>query len=149
LDVGTAFLNPEIDDDNINMTLLEGCSEGLNAPKIIVRLRKALYGLKQAPQLWHHNINAFLLSLGFTQSSADPKLYLRSDGILILLIVDDISTSYLETAAKAAIVVKTKLQEKYKMTNLGPARQFLSIEIHSDGTSISLGQKAYITTIFR
>jgi hypothetical protein len=77
--------------------------------KIIVTLRKALYRLKQAPRLWHNDINAFLLSLGFTQSLADPNLYLRSDGILILLYVDDISMSYLEAAAKAAMEVKGKL----------------------------------------
>jgi len=91
LDVITAFLNPEIDDDDIYMTWPEGWPEGPNAPKIIVRLRKALYGLKQAPQLWHDDINAFLLSLGFTQSLADPNLYLRGDGILILLYVDSVS----------------------------------------------------------
>jgi hypothetical protein len=33
LDVVTAFLNPEIDDDDIYMTLTEGWPEGLNAPK--------------------------------------------------------------------------------------------------------------------
>jgi hypothetical protein len=91
LDVVTAFLNPEIDDDDIYITLPEGWPEGLNTPKIIVRLRKALYRLKHAPQLWHDDSNAFLLSGGFTQSLADPNLYLRSDGILILLYVDDFS----------------------------------------------------------
>jgi len=90
LDVVTTCLNPEIDDDHIYMTLPEGWPEGLNAPKIIVRLRKALYRLKHAPRLWHDNINAFLISLGFTQSVADPNLYFRSDGIRIILIVDDI-----------------------------------------------------------
>jgi hypothetical protein len=64
LDVVTAFLNPEIDDDDIYMTLPEGWPEGLNAPKIIVRLRKALYGLKQAPRLWHDDINALYSLLG-------------------------------------------------------------------------------------
>jgi len=149
LDVVTAFLNPKIDDDNIYMTLPQGWPEGLNAPKIIVRLRKALYGLKQAPRLWHNDINAFLLSLGFPQSSANPNLYLRSNGILILLYVDDISMSYPETAAKAAIEVRATLSEKKKITNLGLAHQFLGIEMHRDeiGTRISLGQKAYITTI--
>jgi len=39
--------------------------------------------------------------------------------------------------------------EKYKITNLGPARQFLRIEIHRDRTGVSLSQKAYITTILR
>jgi hypothetical protein len=151
LDVVTAFLNPEIDDDDIYMTLSERWPEGLNAPKIIVRLRKALYGLKQAPRLWDDNINASVLSLGFTQSSADPNLYLRSDGMLILLYVDDINMSYPVTAAKAAIEVKAKLSGKYKITYLGQARQFLGIEIPRDeiGTGISLGQKAHIATILR
>jgi len=57
LDVVTAFLNPEINEDDIYMTLPEGWPEGLNAPKIIFRLRKALYGLTQAPRLWHNDIN--------------------------------------------------------------------------------------------
>jgi len=149
LDVVTAFLNPEFDDNDLYMTLPEGWPEGHNAPKIIVRLRKALYGLKQAPRLWHDDINAFLLSLGFTQSLADPNLYLRSDGILILLYVDDISMSYPQAAAKAAIEVKAKHSQKYKIMNLGPARQFFGIEIHRDGTRVSLSQKAYIATILR
>jgi len=153
LDVVIAFLNLEIDHDDIYMTLPEGWPEGLNAPKIVVRLRKALYGLTQAPWLWQDDINAFLLSPGFTQSLADPNLYVRSDSILILLYVDDISMSYLEAAAKAVIEVKAKLSEKYKISNLGPACQFLGIEIHcdgtGDGTGVSLGQKAYIFTIPR
>jgi len=56
-----------------------------------------------------------------------------------------------ESATKAAIEVKAKLSEKCKITNLGPARQFFGIEIHRDenGTGISLGQKAFITTILK
>jgi len=48
LDVVTAFLNPEVDDD-INMTVPKCWLERLNAPTIIVPLKKALYGLKQTP----------------------------------------------------------------------------------------------------
>jgi hypothetical protein len=148
-DVVTAFLNPEIDEDYIYMTLPEGLQEGLNAPQIIVRLRKAPYGLIHAPRIWHDDINVFLLSDGFTQSSADPNFYLRSEGILIVLYVDDISMSYLDSATKAAIKVKAKLSEKYMITNLDPPRQFLGIEILQDNTGISLSQKANIATILR
>jgi hypothetical protein len=44
-----------------------------------------------------------------------------------------------------------KLLEEYMITNLGPARQFLSVEIYhnENGTGIILGQKAYITTILK
>ena len=68
----TAFLNPEVDED-IYMVLPEGVPEA----NTIVKLKKALYGLKTAPRLWHKTINAFLLSLEFTQSEADPNLYIR------------------------------------------------------------------------
>ena len=141
------------------MTLPERWPEGLNTPAIVVRLKKALYGLKQAPRLWNDDINIFLLSLEFTQSLADPNLYLCSDGILMLLYIHDIPMLYSEDATKAAIEVKARLSEKYKITILCPACQFLGIEIHREenGTStstctvtgISLGQKAFITTILK
>jgi len=73
-----------------------------------------------------------LLSLEFAQSQADPNIYLRSDGILMLLYVDDISILYTKDATKAAIKVQARLSEKYKITNLGPARQSLGINIHRE-----------------
>ena len=135
MDTVSAFPNPEIDDDVIYMTLPDACTDGLNAPKIIVRLIKALNGVKHAPQLWHNNIKAFLLSPGITQCSADPDLYLRGDGIQILLYLDNISMSYLEAAATAVIEVNSKLLEKYTITSPGPPGEFLGMEIHCDGTS--------------
>jgi len=153
--VVTAFLNSEVDDDDIYMILPEGWPEGLHTPTIIVRLKKALYCVKQAPRLWHNDINTILLSLEFKLSLADPNLYRRSDGILMLLYLDDISMLYPEEATQAAIEVKARLSEKYKITNLSLARQFLGIEIHREdnstgtgsGSAFSLGQKTLITTI--
>jgi hypothetical protein len=46
--VVTAFLNPEVDDHDMHLTLPKGYPEGLNAPAFVVRLKKALCGLKQA-----------------------------------------------------------------------------------------------------
>jgi len=45
---------------------------------------------------------------------------------------------YPETATKAKIEMKAKLSEKYMITNLSPACQFLGIEIHCEDTGISL-----------
>jgi hypothetical protein len=145
-DVVTSFLNPEVDDDDVYITLPEGWPKGLNTPTIIVRLKKALSGLKQAPRLWNNNITTFVLSLEFTQSQADLNLYLHSECMLMLLYIDDISMLYRKDTTKAAMEVKSWLSEKYKITNLGPACQFLSIEIHPEenGTGISLGQRAFI-----
>jgi len=143
-DVVTACLNPEVNDDDINMTLPEGWPGPLDAPAIVVRLKNALYGLKQAPRLCHNDINTLLLSLKLTPSQSDPNIYLCSDGILMLY-VDDISMLYQDDATNAAIEVKARRSEKFKITNHGQACQFLSIQIHREendtgtGTGISLG----------
>jgi hypothetical protein len=84
LDVKTAFLNPQIDRDNVFMTLPDGIETIYpSLAGSTVRLPKALYGLKQAPKLWYDNINEFLLSLQFTNSTTDPNLYVK-EGVLLL-----------------------------------------------------------------
>jgi hypothetical protein len=47
--------------------------------------------------------------------------------------------------------VKARLYDKFKITNLTLARQFLGIEIHHkvNGPDICLGQKAFITMILK
>ena len=82
MDVVTAFLHPEIDQKDIPMKLPElhdlvDLSEfGLTSKSRIVLL-KALYGLKQSPRLWHQEINSFLKSFGFRQSTADQTSTLQ------------------------------------------------------------------------
>jgi hypothetical protein len=71
--------------------LTKGPDAHAHTPPIIVRLRKAHYSLKQEPQLCHDEINTFLLFLGFTQSLSDPNHYILTDGMLILLYLDDMS----------------------------------------------------------
>jgi len=150
-DTVTAFLNPNMDGDDIYMTQLEGWLECSKAPKIVIRLRKAVYDFKQAPRLWHDDINTFLLSVGFTQCSPDSNLSLRRNGILILLNLQNISMSYPAAATEATIRVKGKLADKYKIINIDPSHQFLNIEIcrNDNGTGIRPGQTAYNTTILK
>jgi hypothetical protein len=57
--------------------------------------------------------------------------------------------SYPEATSKATIKVKEILLENYMIMNIGPARQILESEIHSDDTGISLCQEFYITKILR
>jgi len=89
-DVVTALLHPEIDTE-IYMQLPEGI-EWLESTAMlggnldcILRLSNALYGLRQAPRLWHQEIDGFLQSIGFHRSRADISLYIRNDGVLLLL----------------------------------------------------------------
>ena len=69
--------------------------------------------------------------------------------MLLLLYVDDISLAYPRTVAAAAAAIKAKLAAKHKITNLGTAKQFLSIQITNDDDTITLGQKTFISTILK
>jgi hypothetical protein len=124
LDAVTTFLNCEIENDDIYITLAERWVDGLNSPKIIVRLRKAFNNFKQAPRLWHADINALLLSHVFTQSSAEPNPYLRRDSILIPVHVNHISWAFQKDFAIAAIELKAKLWEQYMIARISQACQF-------------------------
>jgi hypothetical protein len=147
-DVVTAFLNPKVDQDDLFMALPEGVDwldPELAQVCTLVRLIKALYRLKQALRLWWKEIDGFLVSCGLTHSAEDPNLYIGQD-ILVLLYVDDMLIVHRDQLA--ANLLKSKLKEKYHMTDLGIAKRFLGMEINyeEDGT-ITLSQSAYIDTI--
>jgi hypothetical protein len=72
MDFVTAFLNGDLD-VRIHMKL----PEGFEKPGYVAQLLKCLYGLKQSPRRWYQKLHAFLLSIGFTSSSADPCLYFK------------------------------------------------------------------------
>jgi hypothetical protein len=107
--------------------------------------------LKQAPRLWWQLIHSFLVGLGFRQSHADPNLYI-SDGVHVLLYVDDILilTAPGDRSSATAARLKTELERRFKMTNLGTASQFLGLEISYPGDgAIALGQRSYIDGLLR
>jgi len=148
MDVVTAFLNPKVDGD-VYMALPQGIESG--EPRVC-KLRKSLYGLKQAPRLWYEHIDQFLRSLGLKQCEYDPNVYLsasialadRTDSplaiwkskksadapIILLLYVDDMLL--FSPSADRVTELKNLLHTKYKMTDLGPVRCFLGIEIERD-----------------
>ena len=169
LDVVTAFLNPKIDTevfmqqpagiewlerklatDAIDFIEPPESTEPPTREQYILRLNKALYGLRQAPRLWHQTIDSFLLSIGFHRSNADPNLYIRADGVLLLLYVDDMLVAYADGSSERAIEVRNALMRQYQMSNLGPAKRFLGLDITRlpDG-SILLSQQTYINSILK
>ncbi|CAI7901965.1 unnamed protein product [Closterium sp. NIES-54] len=61
------------------------------------------YGLRQAPREWHDTLRTTLAALGFTPSTADPSLFLRTDTSLlpfyVLVYVDDLVFATADTKA--------------------------------------------------
>jgi len=160
MDVMTAFLNPRIDRDNIYMEMSLGidwlgsngnasngsASNGSTSSRSILIHRKALYGLKQAPRLWFEDTDGYLQSIGFRQSAEDPNLYLQQ-GVLLVLYMDDLLIAH-NGAEGRKHQIKQLLQKKYKMCDLGAAKQFLGIEIKRTKVGgFSICQRGYINTI--
>ena len=111
---------------------------------MVCRLKKSIYGLKQAPRAWYAKIDSFLLLVGFTRCHSDSNVYiLHSDDahLLLVLYVDELiitgSTSFIIDS------VKTSLQDRFSMTDLGLLHYFLGIEITQSSVGITLSQPKY------
>ncbi|CAI7919874.1 unnamed protein product [Closterium sp. NIES-54] len=71
-------------------------------------LRRPVYGLRQAPREWHDTLRTTLAALGFTPSTADPSLFLRTDSSLppfyVLVYVDDHVFATVDTEALTLVL---------------------------------------------
>ena len=123
MDVVTAFLNGAID----GVIYVEQPT-GFEVDGMVCLLNKALYGLKQSPRIWQETVKAFYESIGYTQSEFDHGLYCDSTkSTYVAIYVDD---KVLFGPNMAYInEVKEALSKSFKMTDLGPCKQFLGMEI--------------------
>ena len=154
MDVVTAFLNPLVTDE-LYMAIPEGVEwlnpthiEGLAVQTRVCKLRKALYRLKQAPRLWYQDIDQFLHSHDMLQSDSDSNLYYSpTSKLLSLLYVDDI----LLTAPTLGIVeeMKNKFKNHYQMSDLGPAKRYLGIEIVRHEDYVAIHQQFFIQDLLK
>ncbi|CAI7737096.1 unnamed protein product [Closterium sp. NIES-53] len=75
-----------------------------------------------------------LVALGFTPSTADPSLFLRTDTLMppfyILVNVDDLVFATADTAGLAH--VKSELQKRHTCTDLGELHSYLGLQITWD-----------------
>lgn len=97
---------------------------------LVCKLKRSLYGLKQASRQRNLEFSKYLLSLGYTQSTNDYSLFVKSEGdhfTATLVYVDDV----LITGNNDAEIQTTKkaLHDKFTIKDLGLANYFLGIEI--------------------
>ncbi|CAI7883634.1 unnamed protein product [Closterium sp. NIES-53] len=97
-------------------------------------LLRPVYGLRQAPREWHDTLRTTLAALGFTPSTADPSLFLRTDTSLplfyVLVYVDDLVFATGDT--EALTLVKSELQKRNTCTDLGELHSYLALQITLD-----------------
>ncbi|CAI7927635.1 unnamed protein product [Closterium sp. NIES-54] len=132
LDFSTAFLQGSLHEE-IWLRRPPGFT-GSFPPGTQWSLRQPVYGLRQAPREWHDTLRTTLAALGFSSSTADPSLFLRTDPSLppfyILVYVDDLVFATADTEALAH--VKSELQKRHTCTDLGEVTSYLGLRITWD-----------------
>ena len=128
LDVQNAFLNGKLSEEVYMQP-----SPGYYVPDgMVCRLRRSLYGLKQAPRAWFERFSSVVIAAGFLPSAHDSALFVYTSPqcrTLLLLYVDDMIITGDDPEHIA--FVKACLREQFLMSDLGPLRYFLGIEIFS------------------
>src|SRR3954466_717987 len=142
LDVHNAFLNGELREE-VYMQPPPGYSipEGM-----VCHLRRSLYGLKQAPRAWFERFASVVTAAGFSPSAHDPALFVhtspRGRTLLLLLYVDDMIITGDDPEYIA--FVKARLCDQFLMTDPGPLRCFLGIEVSSTSDGFYISHEKYI-----
>ncbi|WVZ14137.1 hypothetical protein V8G54_011703 [Vigna mungo] len=141
LDVDNAFLHGDLTED-IYMKPPPGLYP--STPDLVYKLQKSLYGLKQANRNWNHKLTSELLSIEYTQRSADHSLFIKhspSTITIIMVYVDDILLS--RNNLSEITTVKDHLHSKFHIKNLGDLKYFMVFEIARSQAGICINQRKY------
>jgi len=151
MDVVTAFLYADAD-EIMYMRVPEGFERGGDV--WVLLLKKSLYGTKQAPHLWNNDVNAFIVSVGFTRLVSDACVYVKRTeyGMIILSIfVDDIVIAYDARDEKEWLAIKQLFMSKYKMKDLGEVSWILGMKLTRDRERgvMRLDQSLYLSNVLK
>nr|GFA82698.1 ribonuclease H-like domain, reverse transcriptase, RNA-dependent DNA polymerase [Tanacetum cinerariifolium] len=123
LDVESAFLHGDLKEE-VYVTQPKGFIQQGNSRKVY-KLTKALYGLRQELRAWNVKLDQTLKSLDF-------KKY------------DLIITG---TPRKEIDLLKSQMENKFKMSDLGLLAYYLGIQVTQTGGVITIRQTCYISKI--
>jgi hypothetical protein len=123
MDVKTACLNGKLEEE-IYMEQPQGFVHK-GGEHLVCKLHKSLYGLKQSPRAWNQNLDAFLKSIEFMKSDADPSVYVVQVGdvkFFIVVYVDDLILVCNDQTK--LLQIKEELSQKFEMKDLGELHFF-------------------------
>jgi hypothetical protein len=154
IDWETAYLNSDIAED-IYLSIPIGYDISAEArkkgfrpgdPDLCLKLRKSLYGTPQAGRNWNRDVHELLIAEGFRSFPKDPCVYIRKnpDGSIIILglYVDDLLLC--SKNDRYMYELKVKLNEKYKLNDLGPVKKFIGMRITRYRDRIEMDLEQYI-----
>ena len=141
MDVQNAFLHGDLEEE-VYMKLPPGFKS--THPNQVCKLKKSLYGLRQAPRCWFAKLSTALLDFGFRQDRADYSLFTYVSGasvLYVLVYVDDLIIGGSDPQLTSKFM--TYLSECFHMTDLGPLKYFLGLEVSCSKQGIYVCQRKY------
>ena len=97
----------------------------------VLHLKWALYGLKQARLAWWETLNKSMQDLGFKhlKSNAGIFLYRKKDTAVIIAIVYVNDALFCGPHIETVKEIKAAFIKRWKCRDLGPAKEFLHMNI--------------------
>ena len=147
VDVSTAYLNGELAEE-IYMDQPAGYVDK-DHPEYVCRLNKSLYGLKQSGRQWNLKLHEILTEIGLHRLETERCLYkgkINGHDVLLAVYVDDllIASDFVESIE----MVKSRLGERIDISDKGPAKYILGIELERPSMGeIRLSQSYAITKL--
>ena len=144
VDVVGAYLNGRLE-EAIYMRQPLGYDDGMQR---VCLLALALYGLKQAGRVWHEHVKRTFTELGFTQLISDQWVFIRAEGEhfwWVAIWVDDMLI--ISSSPNDTVEFKTAFAAKYTISDLGPIRQIVGLEVQRTDKTTLITQRAYINRI--
>ena len=143
MDVVTTFLNGDLKEE-IYMRQPPGYVIP-GRERQVCKLKKSLYGLKQSPRCWNEKLCQHLKQLGYTQSGADPCVFIRTSKgrlAIIAVYVDDLIL-IAETSTRIQ-EMKSNLSDTFKMKDMGQLEYCLGVNFQQTEDGILMSQKQYL-----
>jgi len=150
MDVKTTFFNDELEEE-IYMEQPQGFVHQ-GSEHLVCKLHKSLYGLKQSPRELNQKLYAFLKSIQFMKSEADPSVYVTQVGdvkFFIMVYVDDLILVCNDQTK--LLQIKEELSQKFEMKDLGELHFFLAMEVerNHDQRLLCINQVKYFKEILK
>jgi hypothetical protein len=154
LDIQTAFLNAECDDE-VYMKQPQGFEViGDDGEALVCYLMKTIYGLKQSPNKWNNKLNKFMVEeLLFTRCKSDTCMYVKQSkkgNVMIMCVfVDDIVTAYDPSDESEWNEIKTCIVNEYKIRDLGDLEWILGMKVerNREECTLKLDHQLYINNM--
>lgn len=152
IDVKTAFLYPELQDD-VYIQQLKGYINNKH-PLFVLKLNKSMYGLRCAAKNWYRTIVEVLTEFGLKQIYSDECVFSNCHPeieqlIIVVIHVDDGAIVSRNLALIESL--KDHLKSKFQITDHGELKSFLgySIDYDREKGTMRIDQKKYAVELLK